>query len=46
MKDALITFKTKPHIKKQAQKVADELGFGLSALLKGLLYLFITTTTT
>ena len=43
MKDALITFKTKPHIKKQAQKVADELGFGLSALLNGFLNHLIKT---
>lgn len=45
MKNALITFKTKPQTKKQAQKVADELGFGLSALLNGFLNHLIKTKT-
>ena len=35
MKTSTITIKVKPGIKKEAMKVADELGFSLSALLNG-----------
>ena len=45
MKTAVIHFKTKPIIKTRAQKVADELGFGLSALLNGFLNQLIKTKT-
>lgn len=37
MKTAIIAFKTQPAVKTKAQRVAQELGFGLSALLNGFL---------
>ena len=37
MKTAIINVKTKPITKARAQKVADELGFGLSTLINGFL---------
>lgn len=37
MSTAVINIKTDPKVKKQAQKVASELGFSLSALINGYL---------
>lgn len=45
MKTAVINFQTQPIIKQKAQKVADELGFGLSTLLNGFLHHLIKTKT-
>lgn len=41
MKTAIITLKTDPKVKKQAKKVASDLGFSLSAVLNGYLMNFI-----
>ena len=41
MKAAIITVKTDPEVKKQAKKVAANLGFSLSAVLNGYLMNFI-----
>ena len=41
MKSALITIKTKPELKKEAQKIADNLGFSLSSVINGYLVSFV-----
>ena len=41
MKTVLTTFKTDPKVKQQAQKIAAELGFSLSAILNAYLKKFI-----
>lgn len=45
MKNAIITVKINPLIKKRAQQVADDLGFGLSSLINGFLNHLIKTKT-
>ncbi len=45
MNSALINIKTDPKIKKQAQKVAKNLGFSLSSLLNAYLRHFVETET-
>ena len=41
MKTALITVKTKPEIKEEAQKIAANLGFSLSAIVNAYLSQFV-----
>lgn len=43
MKSTVINIKTTAHTKVRAQKVADELGFGLSTLINGFLTQLIKT---
>jgi len=43
MKTAIINIKTKPQTKKRAQKIADELGLSLSAVINGFLNQLIKT---
>jgi len=43
MKTIAINIKTDPKVKKQAQKLAEELGLSLSAVVTGLLKQFIRT---
>jgi addiction module RelB/DinJ family antitoxin len=45
MNSQVITIKVDPTTKKQAQKVAEELGLSLSAVLKGFLKQFIRNKT-
>lgn len=45
MKTAVINIKTTPTIKLRAQKIAKELGFGLSTLINGFLNTLIKTKT-
>ena len=45
MKTAIINIKTKPMVKTRAQKVAEEMGFGLSTLINGFLNTLIKTKT-
>lgn len=45
MKTAIINIKTTPLVKTRAQKIAQELGFGLSSLINGFLNTLIKTKT-
>lgn len=45
MLTAVVNVKTNPQIKKQAQKIASELGFSLSALINGYLNQLVRTKT-
>ena len=45
MNTAVITIKVRPEIKRKAQKLAQDLGFNLSSLIKGLLNQIIKTRT-
>lgn len=45
MKTALITIKTKPELKQEAQKIADNLGFSLSSIINGYLVGFVKNKT-
>lgn len=43
MNTIIINFKTEPKVKKEAMKIADELGFSLSSILNAYLKNFIRT---
>ncbi len=45
MKTVVINIKTNPKVKSEAQKIADELGFSLSALINGYLKQLVKTKT-
>lgn len=45
MKTALITVKTKPEIKKEAQEIAANLGFSLSGVVNAYLHQFVKNRT-